>query len=91
MPRNLLLKFWFEQVLPFCSLIFEFSSYLAVQRIVNVTFTPTTTGGAIDLTQKLEKHLEEGYIVENTSTALIRDQRSGIVTISVTAVLVKRV
>jgi hypothetical protein len=61
-----------------------------MQRIVNITFTPTTTGGAIDLTPKLEKQLEEGYRIESTSTGLIRDQRSGIVTISVTVVLVKK-
>lgn len=61
-----------------------------MQRIVNVTFTPTTTGRAVDITQKIEKYLEEGYTVESTSTGLVRDLKSGIVTISVTAVLVKR-
>lgn len=63
---------------------------MAMQRIVNITFTPTTTGGAIDITQRIEKYLEKGYSIESTSTGLIRDQRSGIVTISVTAVLTKK-
>ena len=61
-----------------------------MQKIINVTFTPTSTGGAIDLTQKMEKYLDDGYAIESTSTGLIRDQRSGIVTISVTVVLSKR-
>jgi hypothetical protein len=61
-----------------------------MERIVNVTFTPTTTGGAIDITQKIEKYLEEGYRIESTSTGLFRDLKSGIVTISVTAVLVRK-
>ena len=61
-----------------------------MQKIINVTFTPTSTGGAIDLTQKMEKYLEDGFTIESTSTGLIRDQRSGIVTISVTVVLGKR-